>query len=175
MAEATAGDTTTPPAAATVTDGFDVDAWRQFATAAGSSPDDVLKKLEHARTWEKRAKDNATAAERLAEIEEANKSELEKATGRAETAEARAATVETELARMRVAIAKGLPADLVDRLRGDTPEELEADADKLLELVTPPPPGVPQASIRQGTPAGPALNDDDPLLRDLKSKLGIPG
>ena len=162
---------TTNLEAGTATDGFDADAWRQFAAKAGS-PDDVLRKLEHARTWEKRAKDNADAAERLAQIEEADKTELQKVTGRAETAETRAADAEAELARMRVAIDKGLPADLVDRLRGDTPEELAADADKLLELVTPPPAGVPQASVRQGTSSAP-LNADDPLLRDLKSKLGI--
>jgi hypothetical protein len=32
-------------------------------------------------------------------------------------------------------VAKKLPAELTDRLRGETPEELEADADALLALV----------------------------------------
>lgn len=42
---------------------------------------------------------------------------------------------ESELLRLRVAQKKGLPADLVDRLKGETEQELEADADKLLTFV----------------------------------------
>jgi len=42
---------------------------------------------------------------------------------------------EKELLRLRVASKKGLPADLTDRLRGETEQELEADADKLLAFV----------------------------------------
>ena len=41
--------------------------------------------------------------------------------------------------RLRVAIEKKLPAELIDRLRGGTQEEMAADADKLLELVAPTP------------------------------------
>ena len=51
---------------------------------------------------------------------------------------------EKELLRLRVASRKGLPADLVDRLRGETEQELEADAEKLLEFIKEPQgPGVP--------------------------------
>jgi len=42
---------------------------------------------------------------------------------------------EKELLRLRVASRKGLPTDLTDRLRGETEQELEADADKLLAFV----------------------------------------
>lgn len=40
-----------------------------------------------------------------------------------------------EVLRLRVAQKKGLPADLVDRLKGETEQELEADADKLLAFI----------------------------------------
>lgn len=53
---------------------------------------------QKAREQEKRAKDNATAAKRLAELEEANKSEAEKAADRIAKAEAEAATVPSKVA-----------------------------------------------------------------------------
>lgn len=39
--------------------------------------------------------------------------------------------------KMKVALAKGLPAALIDRLRGDDEESLGKDADALLELLKP--------------------------------------
>jgi hypothetical protein len=53
---------------------------------------------QKAREQEKRAKDNATAAQRLAEIEEAQKSESEKVADRIAKAEAEAATVPVKVA-----------------------------------------------------------------------------
>lgn len=81
------------------------------------------------RKWESRAKDNATAAQRLAEIEEANRTETEKAQARAEVAEKRAIELEQKATRAEVAAAKGIPMDL---LSGSTKEELEASADALI-------------------------------------------
>ena len=49
----------------------------------------------------------------------------------------------------RVALAKGLPADLVDRLRGDTESDIAADADALLALVNAPRTPLPDPT--QGT------------------------
>lgn len=40
----------------------------------------------------------------------------------------------------RLAAEAGLPAGLANRLRGDTPEELRADANRLAALLPPPPP-----------------------------------
>jgi hypothetical protein len=37
-----------------------------------------------------------------------------------------------DAATLKVALDKGVPSDLVDRLRGNTPEEIAADADKLM-------------------------------------------
>jgi hypothetical protein len=48
--------------------------------------------------------------------------------------------------RLEVAAKKGIPVDLVGRLQGTTPEEIEKDADALLAFLKPAPgPGVPPA------------------------------
>jgi len=93
---------------------------------------------QKAREQEKRAKENATAAARLAELEAANLSELEKAQKAAADAAARLAEYERTNLRQRVALTKGVPVELVDRLRGDTEEEITADADALLALISAP-------------------------------------
>lgn len=89
-----------------------------------------------ARKHEARAKENAAkakanegAAQRLAEIEEANKTEVEKAAARADAAEKRAAELEAKSLRSDVALEKGVPAAL---LSGSSKEELEASADALI-------------------------------------------
>ena len=69
------------------------------------------------------------AADRLAEIESANKTEAEKAAARADAAEKRAAELEAKALRAEVAAAKGVPSAL---LTGSTQEELEAAADALI-------------------------------------------
>lgn len=130
-----------------------------------------------AREQEKRAKANADAAEKLAKLEDQQKTETQRLSDQLAAEKAQRETLEQQAMRFRVAAIKGVPADLIDRLRGDTEEELEADADKLLELVTPketagttpaPRPDLSQGGSGNGT----ALNGD-PLLNDLKSKLGI--
>jgi hypothetical protein len=90
---------------------------------------------KRAATAEREAKALKT---RLDELEKANLSELEKAQRTATEATARLAEYEKTMIRQRVALAKGVPADLVDRLRGDTEDEIAADADSLLALVKAP-------------------------------------
>lgn len=84
------------------------------------------------RKWEKRAKENATAAEKLRAIEEANKTEAQKLTERAEAAEAKVrefeAAAERRSWRAEVSKETGIPVDI---LRGDTREEIEAHAKTL--------------------------------------------
>lgn len=89
-----------------------------------------------ARKWESRAKENLRnaranegAAQRLAELEESQKTEAQKAQERLEAAEKRAAELESKATRAEVAAAKGVPASL---LTGNTVEELEASADALI-------------------------------------------
>ena len=70
-------------------------------------------------------------AAKLAEIEEANKSEAERTAERLAAAEKRAAELEAKALKAEVAAAKGVPAAL---LTGSTQEELEAAADALIEF-----------------------------------------
>lgn len=97
--------------------------------------------------------------------------DIEKATHRAAEAEKRATALEQTALRQKVALTKGLPSDLVDRLRGDDEEALAADADSLLALLNTP--TSPRADPSQGAkPAAHALNGD-PLLDAIKNKLGL--
>ena len=107
------------------------------------------------RDWEKRAKENKAAADKLAELEESQKTEAQKLLDRATAAEQRAAAAESKAERARIAAEKGVPADL---LVGDTAEALEAFADQLLAFrgeapkLPPAPPATGQGRV--GTPVG---------------------
>lgn len=101
--------------------------------------------------------DLKAAATRLAEIEQASKSDLEKAQEAAATANATAAKAQQDALRMRVALTKGLPATLVDRLHGTNEQELTADAEELLKLVAPAAAqqsAAPRPDLTQGTGSG---------------------
>lgn len=74
-------------------------------------------------------------AEELDRIKEENASEVEKAQRKATRAEQEAAEAKSKLIRYEVAAEKQIPAEALDLLTGNTREELEAKADKLLELV----------------------------------------
>jgi hypothetical protein len=89
------------------------------------------------RKQEAKAKANADAAKRLQALEDASKSESEKVNERLTAAESRAAKAEARALRLEVAHAKGLSATQAKRLVGDTIEELESDADDLLESFKP--------------------------------------
>lgn len=79
----------------------------------------------------------------LRDVEQARDAALEEAKTfkakleEADAVKARATDLESQVARLSVALEKGLPKDLVSRLVGTTPEELAADADSLLALVGP--------------------------------------
>jgi hypothetical protein len=51
--------------------------------------------------------------------------------------DSRIKALEAENLRIRIGARHGLPDTLIDRLKGDTEEEILADAEKLLELVAP--------------------------------------
>jgi membrane protein involved in colicin uptake len=85
------------------------------------------------RKHEAEAKRNAEAAKKLKEIEDQDKSESQKANDRADAEKRRADEAEERALRLEVAHDKGLTAAQAKRLVGSTREELEADADALLE------------------------------------------
>lgn len=106
-----------------------------------------------ARKWESRAKENKSAAERLAELEESQKTEAQKLADRAAAAEAKVATYETEkqVAAWKADVSKetGVPAAA---LSGSTLEELQAHAEVLKPLITQAP-QEPQAPLAPHVPS----------------------
>jgi hypothetical protein len=98
--------------------------------------EEYVKQLRAENAASRRAAQEAKA--KAEELEARDQSEVEKLTSKLAKAEERANTAEGRLTRFQVATEKQLPAELVDRLQGSTPEELAADADKLLELVKKP-------------------------------------
>jgi len=132
--------------------------------AGGETPDwqaEAEKWKGFARQHEKRAKENAEAAKRLADLEEAGKTEAQKLTDRATAAEQKAAAATATATRLEVALEKapeGMPIatirKLAKRLAGTTREELEADADELFAEfgtgATPPPGKTPTPALSGG-------------------------
>lgn len=134
---------------------------------AETAPEDEVKKWKAlARENEKRAKANAEAAKKLAEIEDANKTELEKANTAAAEAAKRAEEAEARALRLEVASEKGLDGKQAKYLTGATREELEANADQILEDFAPAKKPSDKLPARPKPKAGGAV--DDP--RELTGK-----
>lgn len=102
---------------------------------------DAGKKALDAERREKRAAEKRAAdlEARLKEFEDRDKTESTRATERAEAAEKRAAEAEARALRLEVASEKGLTPAQAKRLVGDSREELEADAQELLDTFKPAP------------------------------------
>jgi uncharacterized protein (DUF885 family) len=134
------------------------------------------KALESERAARKAAeKSAADLAAKLKAIEDANLSEIEKAQKAAADARAELDRISKENLRNSVALAKGVPADLVQFLNGDTEDDLNAQADTLLARLnaapTTPKPDLSQASTA-GEPGRPLPLNGDPLEAALRAKLG---
>lgn len=120
-----------------------------------------------ARKWEARAKENTSAAAKLAEIEEANKTAEQKTAERLAAAEAKAAELELKAARAEVAAEKGVPMGLIS---GSNRAEMEAAADALIAFKGTT--SSPRPDPSQGAKPALPLNGDA-LENALRSKLGI--
>ena len=154
-------DTTTPDA--TTDDGG---AWKAPADQA------ELDKIIEARLARERAryadyKEVKAKAAEFDKAQEANKTELEKASERAAQAEAKAAAVQQEAWRASVALDEGLTPTQAKRLVGTTREELLADAQELkkdLQLDGKKP---PRASDQKRNDTSPAEDENAELVRRL--------
>ena len=130
----------------------------------GLTPGQIRARLEAGKEWEKRAKGNSEKAKRFDELEEASKTEQQKALERAEAAERQLADITLKAMRLEVAAEKGVPAEL---LAGATVEELAASADRLLAFrgeaakLPPAPPATGLGDV--GKPIG---DGRDQLTRD---------
>lgn len=113
-----------------------------------------------------------TKAEQLAALEEAQKTNEQKLTEALDEARSDATTSKTELLRLRVAIDKGLDAELVDFLPAGSKEEIEEAADKLLAKLGDPQRRRPRPTPSQGMSQGdPNLTPGDEFAGWLKAKI----
>ena len=117
--------------------------------------------------------DGFDAAKALAKIKRINsenanlraaKKAAEEKAAKADEKDARITALEVDLLRVRTGAKLGLPDDLIDRLRGNTEEEITADAEKLLKFVSRRVPPSNQPRERVGTPAG---GDPAPKVESL--------
>lgn len=130
------------------------------------------KALQAERDARKAAeKANAELAAKLKEFEDSKLSDLERAQAQAAESAAELARLRTENVRATVALAKGVPADLVEFLTGDTEEDVAAKADLLMSRLNAPTSPKPDPS--QGAKGSATPLNGDPLLGAIKSKLGL--
>lgn len=113
------------------------------------------------------AKERDALAQRLKEFEDRDKSEAEKATQRITDAEGRASQAEAKAMRLEIAFEKGLTPAQAKRLVGATREELEADADELLETFKPAEKREPDVDLDLGTRTTGTRPPTDPRTADL--------
>lgn len=98
----------------------------------GSEPNEAETWKARAREWERKAKANAAAAEQLAKLEDAQKSETQKLTDAAATARAEADAAKADALRWRVAGAHGIsPEDAELFLNGTDEVTLTKQAERL--------------------------------------------
>lgn len=98
-------------------------------------PQEIKKALDHARTWEKRAKDNTAAAQKLREIEEAQKTEAEKQADKLATLQQERDQAVVMLARQKAVAKHDLPADAAELISGSNEDEINASAERLAALI----------------------------------------
>jgi hypothetical protein len=154
-------------AAQTATAQTDTGTQADTASAATDPAAEVAKWKALARKHEDQAKSNSAAAQKLAQIEEANKSEAQKAADRVTAAERTASEATLKALRYEVGIEKNVPSNLLRYLTGATKEELEANAAQLIAdfgadtATTGGQARRPQEALRAGASADPnqAIND----------------
>lgn len=112
-----------------------------------------------AREQEKRAKDNAEAARRLAEIEDTQKSAEDRAAEALKKQTERAESAESALLRFEVMAEKGVPAKARQLVAGKTRDEIEASCDAVLELIS-------DAGLPRTPKPNPAQREGDSIADD---------
>ena len=109
---------------------------------------------------------------KLQEYEDAQKSELEKAQDKLAKTEEAKAQAEATLLRYEVATSKGVPSQLMELLTGSSQEELERQADLILENAKPA--EAPQATF-EGGPREPAPEPKTPNQAHNELIVGLLG
>lgn len=138
----------------------------ETTSADGAAPESEAPKptetvdfwKQKAREQEKRAKENAKAAERLAALEESQKTESQKLAERAEAAERSAQEAQRELSRLRVLSEVSLPAELHEFVIGNDEDELRAKAQKLKAQFTAGAQSIDVGQGPRGTQTAPSMS-----------------
>lgn len=125
---------------------------------------------KNARKWEQRAKADAEAAAAWREYEAAQKPIQERLAEELAATKAEAQAAKAELIRLQVAAQKGITGDAARLLKGESVEELEAEADILLSLINAAQaPRTPAPDTNQGKPStsGPGAITDPRQLETM--------
>lgn len=130
----------------------------------------IRKANSEAKNLRQRVKELEQAESKLREIEDGEKSELQRLQEQLQDAEKRAGTAQMESLRLQVAHDKGLSPSQARRLSGSTLEELEADAEELLELFARP---SQEDTPRVPSRPKPRLTDDTPSNEETRSPNDI--
>ena len=96
---------------------------------ANPAPEPQVDWKAEARKWEQRAKENKDAADELAKLKEASMTEQELAAKRAEETETQLREATRKLNVYEAAKTAGVAVELLERMKGDTPEEIAANAE----------------------------------------------
>lgn len=103
--------------------------------AAPETPAQEIDWKAKARDWEKRAKENKAAADKLAELEESKKSETQKLQEQLAELQAKNSQAERDRERLAVIAKHGIPEEYHDLVHGSDADALEASAAKVKSLI----------------------------------------
>lgn len=146
---------------------------QQEAMSAEALRAQLTKARKEAATYRTKVRELEPLASKAKELEDRDKSDLEKLTARAEQAERQRAEVEARALRLEVAFDKGLTPAQAKRLVGADRAELEADAEEILrDFPALKPDGRPKGNADLGgrekaAPANPYQADLQQIEADL--------
>lgn len=101
----------------------------------GKTPEEVAKALEHARTWEQRAKENAGKAKEFDAFQESQKTEQQKIADRATAAERERDEAKADGLRYKAAARFGIGEDYFDLLGSGDEEAISGRAERVGKLL----------------------------------------
>jgi hypothetical protein len=189
----TSVDATSGQGAGTTADAEDQAAEEALHQLVQDDPETLKGEIDRwrrtAQRHEKTARDNSAAAKRLQALEDANKSDLQKATEAQRAAELERDALRAENTRSTVAAAHDLDPGLAEFLGDGSEDDINARADQLSDIITKmatklaeqmiqqqnggrPPggvrPGRPVESMRPGAaPAGSTATDVNAMFRQI--------
>jgi hypothetical protein len=126
------------------------------------------------RKWESRAKAakaDSDAAAKWRDYEKSLKPEQERLAEELAQAKTEAIEASVKLLKYEIANQKGIPGDAVDLLAGQTREDLEASADKLVSLIANQSNKPTKADVNQGKPDGGGNSTADQFASALSDLL----